>query len=166
MSRLAALAASLALLTLPAADAIGHRPPTSLLAHLPQSELRLVTASGTHRFRVWIAADDQSRARGLMHVRKMPPDHGMLFLFGQAQYVSFWMKDTYLSLDLVFIHADGKVADIARGATPGSLEPIPSSVPVVAVLELLAGTAEKIGLLPGDRVWCARCAMQFTYRSG
>jgi uncharacterized membrane protein (UPF0127 family) len=150
VKRLAAFAA-LALLTLPVAEAMGRRPPP-LLAGLPQSEVQAVTTSGAHRFRVWIAADQSSRERGLMFVREMPADWGMLFLFERPQYVAFWMKNTYLSLDLVFVRGDGTVSDIARAATPGSLEPIPSSAPVVAVLELLAGTAERIGLLAGDRV--------------
>lgn len=150
MKRLAAFAA-LVLLALPAAEAIGRRPPP-LLAGLPKSEVQVVTASGAHRFQVWIAADQPSRERGLMFVREMPADWGMLFLFERPQYAAFWMKNTYLSLDLVFIRDDGRVSNIARGATPGSLQPIASSAPVVAVLELLAGTAARIGLLAGDRV--------------
>jgi len=124
----------------------------STLAGLPRSDLELVTASGTHRFQVWIAADDQSRERGLMFVRKLPPDEGMLFLFERPQFAAFWMKDTYLSLDLVFIRADGVVVNVAENARPLTLDPIPSAAPVKAVLELLAGTSARIGLAPGCRV--------------
>lgn len=122
------------------------------LAGLPMSEVAVETESGTHNFRVWIAADPVSRANGLMLVREMPPDHGMLFLFEQTQYTSFWMKDTALPLDLVFIGADGRVVNIAYGTRPFSEDPIYSAAPVIAVLEVLAGTAARIGLAEGDRI--------------
>lgn len=121
-------------------------------AGLPRSELQVVTAAGTHRFEVWVAADDRSRERGLMFVRKLPPDQGMLFLFERSQFVAFWMKNTYLSLDLVFIRADGMVVNVAENARPLTLDPIPSAGPVKAVLELLAGTSTRIGLVAGDRI--------------
>lgn len=121
-------------------------------AGLPRSELQVVTASGTHRFQVWIAADDRSRERGLMFVRKLPPDAGMLFLFERPQFAAFWMKDTYLALDLIFIRADGVVVNVAENARPRTLDPIPSTAPVKAVLELLAGTAKRIGLSTGSRI--------------
>ena len=119
---------------------------------LQQAEIEAVTASGTHRFTVWIAADDKSREQGLMFVRELSPDRGMLFVFEYPQGVVFWMKDTYLSLDLVFIDPAGKVLNIAPNARPMSLAPIESQGPVIAVLEVLAGTARKIGLTPGNRV--------------
>lgn len=121
-------------------------------AGLPRSELQVVTLSGTHHFQVWIAADDQSRERGLMFVRTLPPDAGMLFLFERPQYAAFWMKNTYLSLDLVFIGADGVVVNVAENARPHSEDPIASAAPVTAVLELLAGTAKRIGLSAGSRI--------------
>lgn len=126
--------------------------PVSSLARLPRSELQVVTRSGTHRFQVWIAADGQSRTRGLMFVKSLPPDAGMLFLFEQQQYVAFWMKNTYLSFDLAFIRADGVVVNIAENTRPLTLDPIPSAAPVKAVLELLAGTSARIGLVAGSRV--------------
>jgi len=150
MKGLFALAAA-ALLAAPASEALG-RHSGSPLAGLPRSAVVVHTDSGSHRFHVWIAADPASREHGLMFVRRMPADHGMLFLFDQPQFTSFWMKDTWLALDLIFIRHDGTVSNIARNATPGSLEPIPSSAPVIAVLELLGGTAAKIGLSPGDQV--------------
>jgi uncharacterized membrane protein (UPF0127 family) len=122
------------------------------LAGLPRSELQVVTASGTHRFKVWIAADARSRARGLMDVRKLPLDEGMLFLFERSEYVTFWMKDTYLSLDVIFIRADGVVVNVAENTRPLTIDQIPSVAPVKAVLELLAGTSARIGLVAGNRV--------------
>jgi uncharacterized protein len=150
MRQLLALIALGALTAVPAAG-LAQRVPASLVG-LPKSEIQVVTDSGTHRFTVWIAADDASRARGLMQVRQLPPDHGMLFLFETSDIVSFWMKDTYLSLDMVFIGADGVVANVARDTKPQSLDAIPSAAPVQGVLELIAGTAARIGLTPGDRV--------------
>jgi len=119
---------------------------------LPQAEIEVATAGGAHRFRVWIAADDRSRTRGLMFVREMPADRGMLFIFQVPQPAAFWMKDTYLSLDLIFIDPLGRVLNIARDARPFSLTPIESDGSVIAVLELSAGTAKRIGLAPGDRI--------------
>ncbi len=132
------------------ASAAGSSPP--LFPGLEQAELEAVTKSGTHRFKVWIAADDRSREQGLMRVRALPPGHGMLFLFDRPQPVAFWMKDTYLSLDIIFITREGRVVNVAPHARPLSLDPIESEGPVTAVLELLAGTAEDIGLQPGDRI--------------
>lgn len=150
MKRLLALAACAGL----AATSIGAhaRDSVSTLARLPHAELQVVTASGTHRFQVWIAADDRSRERGLMFVRSLPADAGMLFLFERPQVAAFWMKDTYLSLDLIFVRADGVVANVARDTRPLTLDPIPSVGPVKAVLELLAGTCARIGLVAGSRI--------------
>jgi uncharacterized membrane protein (UPF0127 family) len=87
-----------------------------------------------------------------MDVRKLPPDEGMLFLFERSQYVAFWMKDTYLSLDVIFIRADGVVVNVAENTRPLTIDQIPSVAPVKAVLELLAGTSARIGLVAGNRV--------------
>jgi uncharacterized membrane protein (UPF0127 family) len=93
-----------------------------------------------------------------MYVRELPPDTGMLFVFDQPQFASFWMKNTYLSLDLIFIAADGTVVNVAAWAKPLSLDPIESAAPVRYVLELVAGTAARVGLKPGDRITSARFA--------
>lgn len=140
----------LAVLVTACANAAGSSAP--LFPGLEQAELEAVTRSGTHRFKVWIAADDRSREQGLMEVRALPADHGMLFLFDRPQPVAFWMKDTYLSLDIIFITAEGRVMNVAPHARPLSFDPIESEGPVTAVLELIAGTAEDIGLQPGDRI--------------
>lgn len=132
------------------ANAAGTSP--LLFPDLEQTEVEAVTKSGTYRFKAWIAADDRSRAQGLMRIRELSPDRGMLFLFEQPRVLSFWMKDTYLSLDLVFIAPGGEVLNIARNARPLSLEPIESDGPATAVLEVLAGTADRIALQPGDRI--------------
>ena len=145
--RMIVLAALLAVCASAAAN-----PLPSHFSHLPQATVEVQTASGPHRFQVWIAADDASRELGLMRVRDLPADRGMLFLFERPQYVAFWMKDTFVSLDLVFIGPDGAVVNIGEHATPHSLEPIESDGPVSAVLEVVAGTADRLGIAPGNRV--------------
>lgn len=132
--------------------AIAADPLPARFAHLPESVVEVVTPAGSHRFKVWIAADDSSRALGLMHVTGMPADRGMLFLFESEHRVDFWMKDTPLSLDMLFIAADGRIVNIAENTTPGSLAPIESAAAVSAVLEVSGGTARGLGIEPGDRV--------------
>ena len=149
MRRFARLFALAALAT---ACAGAVAPEAGLFPSLDHARVTVTTASGKHEFAVWIAADERSREQGLMCVRELPPDRGMLFIFERPQPVAFWMKDTYLSLDLVFIDAAGRVLNIAADAKPFSLMPIPSRGEAVAVLEVLAGTARKIGLEPGDRI--------------
>ena len=133
------------------AQAIGRRAPAQF-AGLGRSELQVITAKGRHEFRVWIADDDQSRAQGLMFTKELPAREGMLFLFERPQFVAFWMKNTYLSLDIIFITPEGVVVNVARSTTPLSLQSIESAAPVTGVLELASGTAEHIGLKAGDRI--------------
>lgn len=150
MRRVHALVA-FALLAIACASAPGGDLPARI-AQLPQARVEILTRTGVHRFEVWIAADDQSRERGLMHVHGLPPERGMLFLFAQPQYAAFWMKDTWISLDMVFIGPDGAVVNVAEATRPHSLEAVESDGPVVAVLEVRAGTARRIALAPGDQV--------------
>src|SRR5271154_4561240 len=114
--------------------------------------LQIVTATGAHDFQVEIARDDASRARGLMDRRFMPADHGMLFEFDREAPEAFWMKDTYIPLDMIFISRAGVVTNIAANAEPLSERAIPSGPPCAAVLELNGGEAAKIGLRVGDKV--------------
>lgn len=114
--------------------------------------LTIVTETDRHRFNVEIADEPSERAVGLMHRTDIAADGGMLFVFPSAREVTFWMKDTPLSLDLVFIGADGRVRAIARGAKPFSEDRIVSPAPVKAVLEVLGGTTERLSIKPGDRV--------------
>jgi uncharacterized membrane protein (UPF0127 family) len=114
--------------------------------------LEIVTASGVHPFSVEIAETDEERARGLMFRKEMPDGKGMLFDFKVEQPVAFWMKNTYVSLDMIFIKADGRILSIAENTTPLSERGVPSGGPVRGVLEVVAGTAKKLGIKPGDRV--------------
>jgi uncharacterized membrane protein (UPF0127 family) len=115
-------------------------------------QLTIVTASGRHAFQVEVMRTPDQRARGLMHRQFMPADRGMLFDFKQVEPVAMWMQNTYISLDMLFIRADGTVARIAERAEPLSTRTIPSGEPVLSVLELNAGIAEKLGIKPGDKV--------------
>ncbi len=112
----------------------------------------LVTSTGAHRFSIEIADDPVERARGLMFREEMARDHGMLFDFGREDDQAFWMKNTPLSLDMIFIGADGTVVSIAPDTTPFSTESVPSEGPARFVLEVNAGVAADIGLAPGDRL--------------
>lgn len=147
------LLAALAFASVCAASAqIVTEPPTAPLAGLRRSEVQVETAGGRHVFQVWVADNDRSRQQGLMFIKELPADQGMLFLIERPQRAAFWMKNTYVSLDIVFIAADGVVANIAHSTQPLSLAPIESVAPVTGVLELVAGTAARIGLVAGDRV--------------
>ena len=116
------------------------------------SSLSLLTANGAHPFQVEIAADEASREKGLMNRRYMPADRGMLFEFEREAPVAFWMKNTYIPLDMIFIGRNGAITHIAANAEPLSEAVIPSGGPCVAVLEVNGGVAAKIGLRVGDKV--------------
>src|ERR1700728_235919 len=97
--------------------------------------LEIVTSTGRHAFQVEIADDDATRERGLMDRRYMAADHGMLFEFDREAPVSFWMKNTYIPLDMIFIAPSGVVTHIAANAEPLSERVIPSGGACIAVLE-------------------------------
>jgi len=117
-----------------------------------EAGLDVMTATGRHHYQVEIAADEASREHGLMDRRAMATDHGMLFEFPTRAPVTFWMKDTFLSLDMVFIDSDGVVRQVFEHAAPLSQALIFSNAPVTGVLELNAGQAAAIHLKPGDKV--------------
>lgn len=105
-----------------------------------------------HRFRVEVARTEAEQAQGLMFRTEMGPDEGMLFPTARPQARSFWMKNTVIPLDLIFIGPDRRIVNIAANAVPYSLEPIPSAGPAIAVLELNGGRAAELGITPGARV--------------
>ena len=111
-----------------------------------------MTRSGVHAFAVELATNAAERAVGLMYRKELPEGRGMLFDFHDEQPVQFWMHNTYIPLDMIFIAADGRVARVVENAKPMSDELIPSGRPVRAVLEVIAGTARKLGIAAGDRV--------------
>jgi uncharacterized membrane protein (UPF0127 family) len=142
-ARLAALATAAIMLSL-------------LQANLaPASELQtleIASKTGVHAFQVEMAITPEEKEHGLMFRRELPEGHGMLFDFMVDQNVAFWMKNTYIPLDMIFIRGDGRILRIAENTEPFSERNIPSGGPVRAVLEVIAGTAKKFGIAPGDRV--------------
>jgi hypothetical protein len=114
--------------------------------------LEIVTSTGRHAFQIEIASNDATRERGLMDRRYMAADHGMLFEFDREAPVAFWMKNTYIPLDMIFIAPSGAVTHIVANAEPLSERVIPSGGPCIAVLELNGGTAASIGVKVGDKV--------------
>ncbi len=136
-----------------AAGAFSADPPdTGAAQSLPLAPLTVDTSKGAVVLRVQVADTDATRQTGLMYRRSMPEREGMLFIFQQVHPVAFWMKNTVLSLDILFIDGAGRVMNIARGTTPFSLEPIPADGPTRAVLELNAGASARLGIEVGDRV--------------
>ncbi|MCB5177520.1 MULTISPECIES: DUF192 domain-containing protein [Microvirga] len=115
--------------------------------------LTIVLQNGQKQsFQVEVARTEADRAQGLMFRRSMPADQGMLFDFGRVEPVSMWMQNTYLPLDMLFVRPDGSIARIAANTEPLSTRTIPSGEPVLAVLELNAGTAARLGIKAGDRI--------------
>lgn len=117
-----------------------------------REELIITTQAGERAFAVELADDPQERARGLMYRRAMADEHGMLFDFGAEQPASFWMANTYIPLDMLFIKADGTVESIAERTTPLSTRGVPSKGPVRYVLEINGGLSDELGIKPGDKV--------------
>ena len=119
---------------------------------LPRSSVTIDTPHGPVRFAVEIADDDASRMKGLMFRKEMAPDAGMLFEFPDDHFRSFWMKNTVLPLDMLFIRADGTISSVAENAKPLSEDIITSREPVRAVLEINAGRSAALGIRAGEKV--------------
>jgi len=114
--------------------------------------LEIVTKNGVQVFSVEMATTEEEKQTGLMYRKELADGKGMLFDFNPEQEVSMWMKNTYVSLDMIFIRADGRILRIAENTEPLSTKIISSQGPARAVLEVVAGTAQKYGIRPGDRV--------------
>lgn len=114
--------------------------------------LEIASKTGVHSFAVEVVDNDTDRAKGLMFRRSLPEGTGMLFDFKTEQDVAFWMQNTYIPLDMIFIRADGRILRIAENAEPMSTRQIQSGGKVLAVLEVIAGTTRKLGIVAGDRV--------------
>jgi uncharacterized membrane protein (UPF0127 family) len=124
----------------------------ALAADLPRDVVMVETSSSQYRFEVEVADDPTERAEGLMFRESLADNAGMLFLYQETRPVEFWMKNTPLSLDIVFVREDGTIARIAESTTPMSQDLIPSGEPVRAVLEVKAGTMRQLGVTAGDRI--------------
>ncbi|HEX7758848.1 MAG TPA: DUF192 domain-containing protein [Caulobacteraceae bacterium] len=127
-------------------------PCTAGQKPLRTEPLQIKTARGHYRLWVEMADTEGTRETGLMCRTVVPGNGGMLFDFKTPQQVSFWMRNTIIPLDMLFIAKDGRVVSIARNATPENETPIPSGGAVVGVLELRGGRAAELGAAPGDRV--------------
>jgi uncharacterized membrane protein (UPF0127 family) len=130
--------------------------PMALVLNFAQAAelqtLEIASKSGVHAFQVEMAITPEEKEHGLMFRRELPDGQGMLFDFQTDQNVAFWMKNTYIPLDMLFIRSDGRILRIAENTEPLSERNIPSGGPVRAVLEVIGGTAKKLGIAPGDRV--------------
>ncbi len=127
-------------------------PALHPISGLPVIDLKVSSGRRSHAFRVEVASTPRQQARGLMFRTTMGPDEGMLFTMDPPRDAAFWMKNTVMSLDIIYIGVDGRISNIAANTTPYSEAPIPSVGPVKAVLELNAGRAAQLGIVPGHRV--------------
>jgi uncharacterized membrane protein (UPF0127 family) len=127
--------------------------PLHDLASLQQTTVEI----GKNKFEAWLAISPEEKAQGLMFVRDLPADRGMLFLYDKASDAGIWMKNTYIELDIVFIASDGRIVKIFERARPHSLETMSPGQPVTAVLELKGGETARRGLKSGDHVtWASQ----------
>lgn len=122
------------------------------LARFPRTTLTIKTHGRANRFDIWVADTPARQEQGLMFVRDLPSSEGMLFPQGSPQVAHFWMKNTYIALDMVFVGEDGRVAKIIANARPFSLGLLSSDLPVIAVLEIRGGEAAQLGIGVGDQV--------------
>ncbi|MGE0667779.1 MAG: DUF192 domain-containing protein [Sphingomonadales bacterium] len=145
--------------------AVAEVPEGGIAQSLPLQPLTVETQAGERDLQVQVADTDATRQTGLMYRVSMPEAEGMLFIFQQVRPVSFWMKNTMLPLDIIFVGDDGRVINIARNTTPFSLASIPSRGPARAVLELNAGASRRLGIDVGDRVRYEALALPHGERS-
>lgn len=131
---------------------VARTEPADAPQKLPTETVTLQTSNGPVRFVTMIAADDATREKGLMFRRRMADHEAMVFDFPEALPVSFWMHNTVLGLDIIFIGVDGRVTNIAANAKPFDDTPLPSVGPARAVLEIKAGLSKRFGIKPGDRM--------------
>ncbi|MBC7984122.1 MAG: DUF192 domain-containing protein [Candidatus Obscuribacterales bacterium] len=133
--------------------ATAAQTPVASMDSFPQDTLAIATPDARmHRFKIWIADNDTRRMQGLMFVKALPSDQGMLFIYPSARPIAMWMKNTFISLDMLFIKADGRVARVAASTKPHSLQTIEAGESVLAVLELPAGTAKRLNIARGALV--------------
>ncbi len=155
MSRFALLAALPLALSAAACQPTGGETPKleRSAAGLEQVPLTIVAADGKqHRFTVEVASTPQEQETGLMNRPTLAPDRGMIFPHEPPRMASFWMKNTLIPLDIIFIRPNGSIVNIAENTVPLSLEPVPSLEEVGAVLELAGGRTAELGIKAGDKV--------------
>lgn len=133
-------------------EALVPPPGIEPLTSFPQAEVLVESGRKRHAFKTWIADSPERRMQGLMFVPALAPDRAMLFPNEPPRIVAFWMRNTFIPLDLLFIAPGGRITNIAENAEPLSERLIQSTEPVIAVLELAGGTARRLGIAAGDRV--------------
>ena len=150
--RLLTLHAALFLVTI--AAAVGCRAQAALVSldSFPQSHLRITSGAQKHDFEIWLATTPEQQEQGLMFVRDLPANRGMLFLADEPRVFRMWMKNTYIPLDMVFIGANGRIAKIAANTVPHSLATVSSDTEVAGILEIRGGEAARRSLRVGDSV--------------
>ena len=121
-------------------------------ANFSQSQILIVSKSGTHKFTVDVAATAAQRQLGLMFREEMAADRGMLFDFGEEKLISMWMKNTLISLDMLFVDKTGTILQIEHATIPMSLDSISGNAPALSVIELNAGVTKELGIFEGDQV--------------
>ena len=117
-----------------------------------EATVEIISKSGVHPFSVELATNGAEWERGLMYRKELPEGRGMLFDFEREAPVSFWMHNTYIPLDMIFIRSDGVIMRVAENTKPMSDDLVPSGAPVRAVLEVIGGTARELGIKAGDKV--------------
>lgn len=122
------------------------------LQGFPRDHASLQLQRGREALQLWIADTPERQEQGLMFLTELPPGYGMLFPQSPPRVMTMWMKNTYVSLDMLFLGADGRVLHIARNTTPLSTALISFATPVSAVLEIRAGESQRLGLREGDRL--------------
>ena len=127
-------------------------PAVHPVSGLPVAPLTVTSAGKVHRFRVELARTGDEQSRGLMFRTALGPDEGMIFPMDPPRDASFWMRNTVIPLDLIFIGPDRRILNIAANAVPYDERPLASTGPVSAVLELAGGKAATLGIVPGDKV--------------
>jgi uncharacterized membrane protein (UPF0127 family) len=136
--------------------ALAQDAPLEDLAEFPSGTLTISEGGKgkkvKHTLTVWLADTPQRQAQGLMFVRSLPAERGMLFVHAEPRPISMWMKNTYIPLDMVFIDSSGRIQQIVEQTTPHSFDLIRSNAPARAVLEIAGGEAKRLGLHAGQQV--------------
>jgi uncharacterized membrane protein (UPF0127 family) len=135
-----------------AGSACAQSPQIADLATFPRGKLEITVGKQKLVFDTWLADTPQRQAQGLMFVRSLPAQRGMLFVHESPRPIGMWMKNTYIALDMVFIDDKGRIQQIVANTTPHSLDVIRSNQPALAVLEIAGGEAQRLGLKPGQAV--------------
>jgi uncharacterized membrane protein (UPF0127 family) len=146
------LGAVAALICVGCAQASVPSLPLQSLTHFPRTTLTIAAGTRVYRFHVWVANTPARQIQGLMFVRDLPASEGMLFPLHPPQVALFWMENTYIPLDMLFVAPNGRIAKIVANAPPFSLKTISSGVPVEAVIEIRGGEAGALGLAVGQSV--------------